>query len=326
VKYEWDDEILRFSQPNLEYGQGKEIFYNYPKIELELAHNLVSGKAMIDVENIPEFEFHRELFHGSSTILHDVRQKVPQESLPADKIAAIKINNDRIESNAVKILAALEFVLAFVKKTGVPTSNTLTSAPKKTNNLPTIMEYCKHWNLGTPDISLIPDVGLQYLASLYEEVEDILADKYDEWLDTPYNAPITSTMEQELQEMESHFPIDVLVVVFRRFMFRYLSAEKIKPEQPLSSFLPLLLLCWPFDKIIKEEALQQVFPKSLLIANSFYAYTYYRELLETRQKKQQKVVQPVSVTETMGKSHNQQQTPGSTIKPKRKQSQKFNNM
>ena len=111
VSYEWSDEILQYSQLNLEYGKGKEVVYNFAKIELELAHNLVSGKAVIgifllffiyhfefcllstyicfgcsalinlfyfylllDMENMVEFEFHRELFHGFSTILQDIQQ------------------------------------------------------------------------------------------------------------------------------------------------------------------------------------------------------------------------------------------------------------
>ena len=47
VNYEWSDAILQYSQLNLEYGEGKEVLYNFAKIELELAHCLVSGKAVI---------------------------------------------------------------------------------------------------------------------------------------------------------------------------------------------------------------------------------------------------------------------------------------
>jgi hypothetical protein len=88
VNYEWSDEILQYSQLNLEYSKGKEVLYNFAKIELELAHTLVSGKAIIgtyficmletypyipiDMENFIEFEFHRELFHGFSTILQGI--------------------------------------------------------------------------------------------------------------------------------------------------------------------------------------------------------------------------------------------------------------
>jgi hypothetical protein len=49
VVYEWNDEILKYSQLNLEYGRGKEVIYNYYMIELELAQRIVSGKSFIGV-------------------------------------------------------------------------------------------------------------------------------------------------------------------------------------------------------------------------------------------------------------------------------------
>ncbi len=49
INFTWKNEILQFSQLNLEYGKGKEVAYNYSKIELEIAHSLISGKSIIGI-------------------------------------------------------------------------------------------------------------------------------------------------------------------------------------------------------------------------------------------------------------------------------------
>ncbi len=50
ISYDWSNEILyKYAMPNLEYGKGKEIIYALNKIELELAHSLVSNKALIGI-------------------------------------------------------------------------------------------------------------------------------------------------------------------------------------------------------------------------------------------------------------------------------------
>jgi len=276
--------MLKYSQVNLEYGRGKEVSYNYQKLELEMAHWLVAGKALIDVENIREFEFHRELFHGSSTILQDIREKLPQEKLPYAKISAIRTDS-RISDKAAQILAGLDFVMTFVKKTG-----NLSSFSGKEIALKTIAEYCKHWNLEVPElqkVSSISDISLQYLISLYEEVEDMIANTIAEWTDKAYSStPLSGKEKEDIMILEQKSSLEVLVITFRRFIFRYLSAEKIDPEQHLSNFLPVLLLCWPHDKR-DEVLLETFFPPSLLVSQTYSAYSFLRDKLEEQQKRQE---------------------------------------
>lgn len=49
IDYKWSDELLDHAHLNLEYGKGKEITYNFRKIELELSHILVVGKTFIRI-------------------------------------------------------------------------------------------------------------------------------------------------------------------------------------------------------------------------------------------------------------------------------------
>ena len=93
IEYEWHDSLLRFSHQKLEYGKGKEIDFDFSKIEVELSPSLVAGKALLgiiacvilsifltsyfsvitlDFDDIEEFAFHLELFHGCGSILHGI--------------------------------------------------------------------------------------------------------------------------------------------------------------------------------------------------------------------------------------------------------------
>ncbi len=49
IQFQWNPEILnKYGQCSVDYGHGKEIFYDFEKIEFELAAMLVTGKAYIN--------------------------------------------------------------------------------------------------------------------------------------------------------------------------------------------------------------------------------------------------------------------------------------
>jgi len=274
IKYEWSDGILKYAQLNLEFGKGKEIVYNYEKIELELAYSLVSGKCIVDMEEMKEFEFHRELFHGFSTILQDIRSKVPQEKLPYSKVEALK-SDTRVADSATSILSALEVVLTYLKKTGT------------TKTTQTIGEFCHLWQLDPATLSHLKassllDVQLQHVICLYEEVEDVSANKVAEWVDRAYTKPLQETVKYDFEKFYSQFPAQALVVTFRRFIFRFLSVDKISQEAILADYLPNLLLCWPHEVAVDESQIAEKFPRSLQLAHSYSAYSLLRDKLEKK--------------------------------------------
>jgi len=224
------------------------------------------------------------LFHGSSTILQDIREKLPQEKLPHAKISALR-SDSRVTDNATQILAGLDFVMTFVKKT-----STLSLFSVKETTQKTITEYCKQWKLEVPEllkISYISDINLQYLISLYEEVEDIIANTIAEWVDKSYSAALNGGNKDELFVLEQKTSLEVLFITFRRFIFRYLSAEKIDAAQPLSNFLSVLLLCWPYDKKPNEVLLETFFPPSLQVSQTYSAYSLLRDKFEEQTKKKE---------------------------------------
>ncbi|PKY62398.1 hypothetical protein RhiirA4_526875, partial [Rhizophagus irregularis] len=51
INYEWDENILQYSDRNLETGRGQDVIYDLQKIEMDLAHRLVFEKVHIDTLN-----------------------------------------------------------------------------------------------------------------------------------------------------------------------------------------------------------------------------------------------------------------------------------
>jgi hypothetical protein len=220
-----------------------------------------------------EFEYHRELFHGLSTILQDVRHKVKQEKLPHAMIAGL--NSD----NPTKILAALEVVMTYVKTSG-------TKSPDQT-----IGEYCAMWQFSAADVlvlktAALSDIQMQHLVSLYEEVENLVATRVTEWLDKAYDKPVPNPekVKEHLNKISPQHR-ENLVVALRRFMFRFLSVEQISASNPLSHYAPHLVLCLPHESNMDEETLNAQLPPSICVANTYAFFTLLRSMVEVTQTK-----------------------------------------
>ena len=98
VEYEWDKDILKYSQRNLNFGHGQEISYDLYKIEGELALWLVRNKALLEhIENnglpLEKVAYHMELFETCQVILEEIKKKIPQEPIPHEKVALIIYRN-----------------------------------------------------------------------------------------------------------------------------------------------------------------------------------------------------------------------------------------
>mmetsp|Transcript_37956 Transcript_37956/g.61488 ORF Transcript_37956/g.61488 Transcript_37956/m.61488 type:complete len:111 (-) Transcript_37956:233-565(-) len=90
IQFQWTDDLLHsYSQCDLEYGNGRQIWFDFAKIEIELAHCLLVGKKVLRFEPQP-FPYKAEAFLRSATILDDVRLKVRQTPLSSDGISAIQ--------------------------------------------------------------------------------------------------------------------------------------------------------------------------------------------------------------------------------------------
>ncbi|CAG8500146.1 9201_t:CDS:10 [Diversispora eburnea] len=310
INYEWNDELLQYSQRNLDHGRGNEIFYDLQEIEGELAYQLVHEKVHINTLNdsqlyIEPFHFHMELFKGYMRILSEIKNLIPQQSIPPNIISAIMglaSNTSQHMSrqydtetlpfdNASELLTCLEILLCFVKRT--PTGNGKIY----------IREYVKKWmNLSTLEgnnlfMNLLKlELRLEHVVALYELVEEHVAngiikyidDKYKEELDDDQQEEINKALNYDLNNSKNmtKIPAQVFVAAMKRFMLRFLSTESIKEDYPLNVYFnDESLNLWP--SFVSEQLVEECFPDSLLVSNVFWAYKFVDDKLEELKKQQQ---------------------------------------
>ncbi|CAF4718007.1 unnamed protein product [Rotaria sp. Silwood2] len=62
---------------NYEYGQGRDLIYDYEEIEMEM-RNLVSSLCLFAVDNIPMVSYQFELYNENISLITNIRRRIPQ--------------------------------------------------------------------------------------------------------------------------------------------------------------------------------------------------------------------------------------------------------
>jgi hypothetical protein len=299
INYEWDDNILQYSDRNLETGRGQDVIYDLQKIEMELAHKLVFEKVHIDTLNdsqayIEPFPYHMELFQGHMRILGDIKTLIPQQQIPSDKISLIlgvTNNSYRYHSNnyslsydnASELLSSLEILLCFVKRTSVGNGETQ------------IAEYVNQWmrlsilleNKSFNDL-LGAGLCLKHLIALYELIEDQVANSVIQYVEEKFKTEITDQMKQEINlavgferasDTQKYIKAEIFATALKRFMQRFL--DPTRHEHPLNVYITDEgLNLWPAN--ISMELLDEIFPDSLLVCHIYEAYLYVNSKIEVK--------------------------------------------
>ncbi|CAB4488333.1 unnamed protein product [Rhizophagus irregularis] len=297
INFVWDDEILAYSQRNLAIARGEDIVYDLTKIEAELANILVFEKVYI--ETLPDsqlyletFPYHMELFQGCMRrILSDIKNQITQEPIPIEKMNPLGFSiNSRLEyaskstiDNSSEILSSLEILLCFVKRTAVGNGDRpikdFVLQWMKLSSLYEHREFSKILDI---------DLRLKHLVSLYELVEEQVADvkikyiheKYQEKLSTDMEAAIMESLGFEQQTTTKKvIPAEAFALALKRFMLRFLTLENQKETDSLSIYLQDgSLNFWP--STVPEELIDELFPENLFVANTYDAYTFTVKKIE----------------------------------------------
>ncbi|CAB4437490.1 unnamed protein product [Rhizophagus irregularis] len=302
INFDWDDEILAYSQRNLAIARGEDIVYDLTKIEAELANILVFEKVYI--ETLPDsqlylesYPYHMELFQGYMRILSDIKNQITQEPIPIEKMNSLGFSeNSGLEyaskstiDNSSEILSSLEILLCFVKRTAVGDGDRFIKdfvlQWMKLSSLYEHREFSKILDI---------DLRLKHLVSLYELVEEQVADikikyiheKYQEKLSTDMEAAIMESLGFEQQTTTKKvIPAEAFALALKRFMLRFLTLENQKETDSLSIYLQDgSLNFWP--STVPEELINELFPENLLVANTYDAYTFTMKKIEQPMKKQ----------------------------------------
>ncbi|PKC65425.1 hypothetical protein RhiirA1_514579, partial [Rhizophagus irregularis] len=296
INFDWDDEILAYSQRNLAIARGEDIVYDLTKIEAELANILVFEKVYI--ETLPDsqlylesYPYHMELFQGYMRILSDIKNQITQEPIPIEKMNSLGFSeNSGLEyaskstiDNSSEILSSLEILLCFVKRTAVGDGDRFIKdfvlQWMKLSSLYEHREFSKILDI---------DLRLKHLVSLYELVEEQVADvkikyiheKYQEKLSTDMEAAIMESLGFEQQTTTKKvIPAEAFALALKRFMLRFLTLENQKETDSLNIYLQDgSLNFWP--STVPEELINELFPENLLVANTYDAYTFTMKKIE----------------------------------------------
>ena len=225
INFQWSDDIFKYAQNNPEYGKGEEIEYDFERIEIELASEVVFGKCYLTA-TLNKFIFAKELFHSCGPLLTEIRSIVTQSRSIPDAVhkGLSKLKERRIKE-AQDLLQHIE-VLIFLLK------------PKLKNfdvNM-TLEELVEKWLPMLPSpfpVTLLPQprssIKILHIAALYEALEDVLADGAIEGLADRFSVQLPvdtreklhSLVNKEIDEFKPHNFLKAL----RRFVFRYLSSE-----------------------------------------------------------------------------------------------------
>jgi len=144
------DELTMFAQNNLSYGRGNEVCYNFTKIEMELANELVLGKAHLTMDStFPVVTYANELFVSSAAVLQDSMALIPQVPLGHAVVNGIEERRRNHPDYVMKLMRQSEVLLCLVKKTGGSKDQTIDS-------------YIQKWQKTLPggfNASLLPSSG-----------------------------------------------------------------------------------------------------------------------------------------------------------------------
>ena len=296
IQYQWSDDILRHSQRNTEYGHGKEIFFDLTKIEKELAARFLLGKSFLSTfDGLQEFIFSGELFHTCRSILDELQEMIPQQPLTDVFRSSLRQNGHSLEK-VQDLLEHMEIVLCLLKrhKVGKPEES--------------LTEFTGKWLSGSRPFpeALLPQphsaIQLTHVVALYEFLEDTLAESAANSVHSMYRATIPNEIAEEMTKAAPTFGkaevdrsvLNAVATALRRFIFRYLTSEDMRPEAGESLVERMLeSSLWPIDafsfwKSLKVESsstfIRTVFPEKLTLGHTHQVLSFYQERLKVSNK------------------------------------------
>ncbi|CAG8452161.1 3664_t:CDS:10, partial [Acaulospora colombiana] len=311
--YEWNQllELLTYSQRDLRLGHGQEIKYDLYKIEAKLAYYLIFNKVHLNKSNekfwLDLFSYHLELFSSSRTIISEIKKLIPQETVPTEKLGSFVVttysptnigtNVTLVFENPTKLLSEFEVLLCFLERTLGGNLNTkITDYIDKWMKLVVLKENDRFHRM-------INGLRLKHVVSLYEFVEEKVADEEIEYLSEKYKAKLTKQLQDEIIDCvdfeqsygiggsdirKLRIPHDAFAIALKRFMFRYLLSEIITEKYNLADYLAgeILIDCWP--SFVPDDVIRDKFPKFLLVANIYEAYRYTIKQIQEMNKAESK--------------------------------------
>ena len=277
INFDWSDKFLRYAQ-NPSYGDGEQIDYDFEEMEKQLANEIGLGKCFL-TDSLKPFIFSKELFHSSAKILEKIHEVCPQDrSLPEEIRKGIHFLSERGKQDARNLLQHIEVVIYLLS---------IKSISSEEAREMTLEKFTDTWKVKLPSpfpAELLPEpkasIKITHIAALYEALEDLLADGTIEGLPRQFRRRLTDETKELVDSLVDRrtgkIKVRQFLTALRRFVFRYLSAEKFLPEPhtPLRSCLSEPSL-WSPDEVPDPD----VIPREIILENIYALITHLQEVI-----------------------------------------------
>ena len=287
-------ELTMFAQNNLSYGLGNQVCYNFTKIEMELANELVLGKMYLRLDStFPMVTYANELFVSSATVLQDFTALISQVPLGHAIVSGIEERRKHHPDYIMKLLRQTEVLLCLVKKTGGSRDQTIDS-------------YIQKWHKTLPGgftASLLPSSGeplrLSHIVALYECLENFQADVVIDSLNDCLKKPLSSDLELELKDFieiaeAAGIPVNSVMMTVKRFIVRHLVNFDVSQTEVLNQPLSELIVepsLWPetiwraeLTASGKHQAMMKVvvdkFPRMINLDHAYSTFDCLKDIIK----------------------------------------------
>ncbi|WAR10217.1 R213A-like protein [Mya arenaria] len=247
LKDDWDDVIKSESHCDLSYGYGRQVKYDFHKIERRLAEDILFGKAFLNLNDLPEIVFIDELYRDFLDLINDVSKSVLQEPLPKDleEFYRERCNDDK--TLAAELLNSLDMIMIFLKKTKCDEKKSLASFVNERKTIIGSALQSRYLPSSNDKLQVC------HVISLHECLEDIRAARIIETLDYNYHEELETDIEDQIRNAINHQKADIVLKAIRRFIYRCVYMGDIGTDQTLFQYLQQASF-WPAN-IFKNKML-----------------------------------------------------------------------
>ncbi|CAB5359639.1 unnamed protein product [Rhizophagus irregularis] len=279
--------ILNYSQRKDE----KNFIFDLQQIEMILVKELVYDKVYIEKEDtgfyLKDFTFKHEIFYNSIRIISDIKNILPQEPIPIDKmlliLAIFQPSNSLILENSLnsinlhELLFLFEKILCLIKELSIKNNNIL------------IIDFINQWlklaRYNITFIDILKEFPLKYVIAIYELIEEQVTNSTIHTIDDKFKVPLTQQIKDSINNFINHQLVSpkAFALALKRFINRFLLIDtNIENLNLRIYFLDFTLELWTSD--INKEIIRVSFPTNLLVSHAYNCYVFIVEEIEKTKK------------------------------------------
>ena len=157
---------------NYQYGQSREIIYDYEEIEMTL-RSMISSLPLLDVDKFRKMQYQFELYSENNALINAVRQHIQQQKLDQNlREQYRRILQKEDENNILQYLSSIDYIFTYMQNRNY--RSTVASIKQF------VQEYIHFPSFTEQNAFLKSSFGsmrLEYIIDLYEFIEEIAFDR-----------------------------------------------------------------------------------------------------------------------------------------------------